>query len=293
MLFLVGCGVQDSYYRADEIIARRDKEIEREVKKYSTVKKKKASPQYYNNYQKKNIKVNKDGYYALVIGIDIYPHFRDLESATNDARSMAYLLNSKYGFSTKLLTNPTRQKILRAFSYYRESLDYNDKLLIYYAGHGWLDKDADEGYWLPTDATKESEAFWISNSTITASIRAMKCKHILIISDSCYSGKLARGVNIIPSNNDEIEILQKKKARVVLTSGGIEPVFDTGINSKHSVFADALIGILNENQGVLITTELFTKLRRKVLINSDQAPEYSDIRKAGHDGGDFIFIRSK
>jgi len=35
---------------------------------------------------------------------------------------------------------------------------------------------------------------------------------------------------------------------------------------------------------------LFTKIRRLVMLNSDQTPEYSDIRKAGHDGGDFIFL---
>jgi hypothetical protein len=30
-----------------------------------------------------------------------------------------------------------------------------------------------------------------------------------------------------------------------------------------------------------------------VAVNSDQIPEYSDLRKAGHDGGDFLFIRRK
>jgi hypothetical protein len=29
------------------------------------------------------------------------------------------------------------------------------------------------------------------------------------------------------------------------------------------------------------------------MLNSDQTPEYSDIRKAGHDGGDFLFVRIK
>jgi hypothetical protein len=29
-----------------------------------------------------------------------------------------------------------------------------------------------------------------------------------------------------------------------------------------------------------------------VILNADQTPEYGDIRKAGHDGGDFLFIPS-
>jgi len=30
-----------------------------------------------------------------------------------------------------------------------------------------------------------------------------------------------------------------------------------------------------------------------VAVNSDQIPEYADLRKAGHDGGDFLFVRRK
>jgi len=39
--------------------------------------------------------------------------------------------------------------------------------------------------------------------------------------------------------------------------------------------------------------KLFSKIRRGVMVNSDQAPEYAGIRKAGHDGGDFLLVRRK
>ena len=55
----------------------------------------------------------------------------------------------------------------------------------------------------------------------------------------------------------------------------------------HQCFLDAL----NENEGVMDGTLLFSKIRRTVMPNSDQTPEYSDIRKYGHDGGDFLFVR--
>tara|TARA_B100002003_G_C13922731_1_gene448591 strand:+ start:45 stop:290 length:246 start_codon:yes stop_codon:yes gene_type:complete len=77
----------------------------------------------------------------------------------------------------------------------------------------------------------------------------------------------------------------------VLSSGGLEPVADSGGKEEHSVFASAFIEALRENTGVLDGTELFTKIRRPVMLNSDQTPEYADIRKAGHDGGDFLFVR--
>ena len=36
---------------------------------------------------------------------------------------------------------------------------------------------------------------------------------------------------------------------------------------------------------------LFDKIKRPIVVNADQTPQYSDIRRAGHDGGDFIFVR--
>ena len=92
---------------------------------------------------------------------------------------------------------------------------------------------------------------------------------------------------------EQVEKISRKKARSVMASGGLEPVVDEGGKGAHSVFASALIEALNENQGVLDATLLFSQIRRPVMVNADQTPEYSDIRKAGHDGGDFLFVKQK
>ena len=82
----------------------------------------------------------------------------------------------------------------------------------------------------------------------------------------------------------------KKKARTVLTSGGLEPVSDVG-GGNNSVFAESFLKILKGNQGVMNGNELFIEVRKQVMQNTkDQTPEYADIRKAGHDGGDFLFV---
>ena len=67
---------------------------------------------------------------------------------------MARILKNIYGFSVELLIDANRTDILVALNKLRWNLTNQDNLLIYYAGHGWLDKDADEGYWLPTNAEK-------------------------------------------------------------------------------------------------------------------------------------------
>ena len=58
----------------------------------------------------------------------------------------------------------------------------------------------------------------------------------------------------------------------------------------HSVFARAFLTALRENTEVLEGQQLFSAIRGPVVLNADQTPEYSDMRLAGHDGGDFLFV---
>ncbi len=232
-------------------------------------------------------------YNALVIGINKYKYLPGLKTARNDAQKVAQVLENDYGFKVDLLLDPTRSQIISALSNCRRKIPATDNLLIYYAGHGWLDEDANEGYWFPMDATREDESNWISTATITTSVRAVQAKHVMIVADSCYSGKMIRGLTVQLKTPHYLSRMARKKARVVLTSGGLEPVSDDGGKGHHSVFASAFIDALEENNGILDGTSLFSNLRRPVMLNSDQTPEYSDIRKAGHDGGDFLFVRTK
>jgi len=124
-------------------------------------------------------------------------------------------------------------------------------------------------------------------------LKAINAKHILVVADSCYSGKLSRGLHISHRNPNYFYRISRKKARSVLSSGGLEPVIDSGGSGNHSIFASALLNALMENKGIMDGTMLFLKIRRPVMLNADQTPEYSDIRKAGHQGGDFLFVRRK
>ena len=134
---------------------------------------------------------------------------------------------------------------------------------------------------------------WVSNSSITAAVRAIQAKHVIIVADSCYSGKLLQSIHITRKDPQYLSRITGIKARVVLSSGGLEPVVDVGTDGMHSVFATAFIEALRENQGILEAATLFSKIRRPVMVNADQTPEYGDIRKAGHEGGDFLFVRQE
>jgi len=232
-------------------------------------------------------------YFSFVIGNNNYLTLPKLKTAKNDAHVVAGILKKSYGFNVELLLDATRSDIIKALNKFRRKLKKRDNLLIYYAGHGWLDKEADEGYWLPTDAEENNTVNWVSNSFITSTLRAIEAKHVLIVADSCYSGKLGRGLHIRNTSPSYLARISKKKARSVISSGGLEPVIDSGGEGQHSVFASAFLNALRENKGVMDGTQLFLKIRRPVMLNADQTPEYSDIRKAGHQGGDFLFVRRK
>jgi uncharacterized caspase-like protein len=206
---------------------------------------------------------------------------------------VSHLLKNNYGFQVTLLLDAKRSDILSKLAKLRVTLSNKDNLLIYYAGHGFLDKEGDEGYWLPVDATKDNEINWISNSSITTQLKAMEAKHVLIIADSCYSGKLGRDVHIVRRTPDYYSRITQKRTRSVIASGGLEPVADSGGKGNHSVFASAFISALQGNNSIIDTSELFASIRRPVVLNADQTPEYADIRKAGHEGGEFVFIRDK
>ena len=36
-----------------------------------------------------------------------------------------------------------------------------------------------------------------------------------------------------------------------------------------------------------------SKMCRPVMVNAEQTPQYADVRNAGHDGSDFLFVRKK
>lgn len=237
-------------------------------------------------------------YYALVIGINSYRHLDSLQTAVNDAEAVGRILRDSYGFETALLINQnaTRRTIVSELNKLRQKLSHEDKLLIYYAGHGYFDEDTKKAYWLPVDAEKSNDTNWIMAERITSNLKRIPAKHILVVSDSCYSGTLTRAAQVdLFSTATRVSYINKilnKQARVLIASGGNEPVTDTGA-ARHSVFAQAFIRALREvDRDVFLAEELFVGyIKEPVAGKADQTPEYSLIKNSGHDGGDFIFIK--
>lgn len=245
--------------------------------------------------------INFGSYYAVIIGNDNYDSLPKLRTAVNDARRVDRVLRERYGFKTTLLLNADRRTILSVLYGLREHLVPQDNLLIYYAGHGNMDRANDRGYWLPVDAEEDNPSNWISNDAITDIINTLPSKHIMVVVDSCYSGTLSRTaipqveVNLPENLRDKwLRLMTKSRSRTVLTSGGLEPVTDEGGNGD-SVFAQAFVSALRNNHGLLLGYNLYREVANVVAQRASkfgvhQEPEYAPIRHAGHETGQFFFV---
>jgi uncharacterized caspase-like protein len=224
-----------------------------------------------------------------------------LESAVPDAQSVDEVLRTRYAFRTKLLLNATRAQILSALNEYRQTLSADDSLLIYYAGHGDLDKKNLRGYWLPVNAQPENPTEWISDQSITDQIETFQARHVMVVADSCYSGAMTRssGITMLAAGSTDAEVkrlvrLAKLRSRTVLTSGGEQPVLDAG-GGGHSIFARAFLDILGSNTQVLEGSVLYRELFGQVKSHAkkykvEQDPRYSALADADHRNGEFLFI---
>ncbi len=237
-------------------------------------------------------------YKALIIGINDYkgPKIPDLETATNDATAIAGVLKDKYGFQVKLLLDreATKEAIYKELRNLTGSTKSNDSVLIYFAGHGELDRTYDGGWWIPADAIGGNPVTYLDNVQVQKAMRSMKARHVLLVSDACYSGTLfgkARSLPAVMDNKFYLN-LYNEKSRWGMTSGNKTPVSDRGTDG-HSVFAYQLIKELGESDKPFLSThELYAKIAPVIENNSEQTPICRPILNTGDQGGEFVFVAS-
>lgn len=234
-------------------------------------------------------------YYAILIGISDYlyagPDLPNLEEPVADVLKLKEVLSNKYLFNNEdiiVLTNPTREQIINEFERLTSLISPRDNLLIFYAGHGYYDKNTDLGYWLPANAKAKSRADWIANSNIKDYVKAINSKHTLLITDACFAGSIFKTRNVNTLDPRKFHELYRDKSRKAITSGNLSEVPDK------SYFLQFLLRVLDENeQDYLPASSLFARIYEPVLNNSPTIPQFGVIQGTGDEGGDFILIRRR
>lgn len=247
-------------------------------------------------------------FYALLIGNQDYTQMESLNTPLSDVVLAKQILEQKYGFTVVTVNDGDNTTVMQAINDLNDVVGENDNLLLFYAGHGTrLTAGKNEiGYWLPSNAEMPPrDTFWVPNEFVTGHLSRLKAKRVLVVVDSCYAGLLSSEPSFMMigdkpdkfSDPDFIRFKLQKRARLLLSSGGDQPVLDGGAGN-HSVFARAFLDALQNNDRVLAAPELYLRVRDRVqaaaaMISFDQRPEFKTIKSAGHEVGDFFFVPSE
>lgn len=243
--------------------------------------------------------------YALVIGNGAYPvanGWNPLPGAVNDVQEVAEVLE-RHGFNVTLKIDITKTEFNKTFSdfIYKSGKNKDNRLLFYYAGHGYTTKSAtgeDLGYLVMLDTPHpENEAefdlYSVDMVKFVSDSKKIHAKHVLFMFDSCFSGTVLNLRNRVtpPHITDRI----KNPVRQFITAGRAdEPVPDRSEFKK--AFLNILEGRVEEPtpDGYLTGVELGDYLYRTVpKFSQGQHPQHGKIHDQQLNTGDFVFMLSQ
>lgn len=161
---------------------------------------------------------------ALVVGIDYYEHVSCLYGCSNDAKSVASILerneDGTKNFDVKLCTaidEQTKIKTSKLKDAVKELFaDDSTIALFYFSGHGYIESTG--GYIIGSDCKDGDDGF--SLDALLKIINKSKAKNKIIVLDSCYSGIagniiadnaaiIAEGVTILTASTKEQYAMEK------------------------------------------------------------------------------------
>ncbi len=247
-----------------------------------------------------------DNSWALVIGIDKYENVKKLNYAVKDAKAIKSLLANNFNFNRNNITlllneKATYSNIRKEFSRITKSANENDRVLIYFAGHGQtmdLPGGGEKGYLIPYEGVMEDLYLTALPMDELKNIAIMsKAKHILYLLDACYGGIAAVGTRGLEQQHtaNYISKITKNLARQVITAGGRGEKVIEKPEWGHSAFTKNIKSALSYGNGdyngdnVITANELGLYLSEKVTIDSEnlQTPQFGRMTS---DEGEFVFF---
>lgn len=225
------------------------------------------------------------------IGINDYQHFKNLNNPVRDVTRIQEILERKYLLDESLTlfnAEATRRNIFRQLKKLLKAVGPHDKLFILFSGHGFFSQTK-EGFWVPHEAEPGFEDDYLPNFHLKHYLQHLKARHILVVSDSCFSGALFAEGGTRKSSLPE-ERLEQKKSRYGICSGrDNEEVWD-GPPGGHSPFANSIIEFLEENEQPLFRASLLAEeVLNRTVVEYRQTPRYGRLFRVGDEGGQYVF----
>lgn len=227
--------------------------------------------------------------YALIIGVSRYQNngkgIRNLDFADADARALYDFLQQpaagKFSRDNMLLLaneEATSARIREALTSFVARAQANDVLLIFFAGHGAHDPNAQQNLYIITHDTSvyEMSQTAISMQDLRRYIDSnVRSKQLILLLDACHSAGVStpgvRGLSNNLSNLYLARLLYEDKGRAIITSSDINEVSNESKEwgKGHGVFTyyllEGLKGEADTNRDRLVSVgELFRYVREKV-----------------------------
>ena len=230
--------------------------------------------------------------YCLLVAAQNYADesIPSLDNPIADAIRLKMILKSNYNFADSNvinLFNPSNDDLKRQLLEMTNTIQPEDNIIIFYAGHGiWKDSEK-KGYWLMANAKRNDVNTWLPNKDVLDLIAKIPSRHTLLITDACFSGGVFKTRSIGKNAPAAIQSMNEKISRVAITSGN-----DTEVPDE-SVFMKYLIKALSENKEQYLTAQkmFITQIIEAVMTETKTEPRYGTLELAGHVGGDYIFAK--
>jgi hypothetical protein len=240
-----------------------------------------------------------DKRWAVVIGVGQYEaeNIPDLDYAPSDARAVRDFLQSDAAgpFDEVLYLEDeqaTGAAMREALFVFLQQADWDDLVVIYYAGHGAPDPGRpDNLYLLPTDTDLDALAatgfpMW---DVKTALRRQIAAERVIVIADACHSAGTADGATVGGGDSNEIaggfQQLFSPSRRLMMTAADTnEFSLEDARWGGHGVFTHFLLDGLRgagdlDSNGIVTFTELFQHVSGEVrgATNGRQNPQMSGL----------------
>ena len=226
--------------------------------------------------------------WAVVIGINNYPHVRHLKYAVNDARMFYDYLVKDTRIPPENVAlfrdqQATLSKIKSALGTdLKNKAGKEDMVIIFFAGHGATetdvmspDGDGLEKYLLPFDAEpKDLYATALPMGEISRIFGRIRSERLIFIADCCYSGASGgRTIDIagIRATISEafLDRIAGGKGRVIMTASGANEVSAEVDELQHGVFSYYLVEGLRgradaDRDGLISVDEVYRYVSEQV-----------------------------
>lgn len=234
--------------------------------------------------------------HALLIGIgEAYANqgFPALKNAENDIVALRARLEAmpweQWQITQLVGKDATKQAILDALARLVDTAP-DDRVLVYFAGHGERDATDDKsGFLIPADGkprvAAHDENTWIASDELNGKIRRMRAKHVLLMLDCCYGGVMTR----FRSGGDVTAVapLLTERAHLVIASGRPNERVPDG-EGAHSPFLSAVIEALSGPEKTLTATALYARIQAKCAQGNAALPTFAPLEGGG--SGDVVFF---